>query len=153
MAEAQSIKGISLQSDLSQGLETIVSDEGAIVEGVVAPHASITGRTLQEINFRQRFRMVVVAVHRQGTNQRERLAELRIQAGDTLLMMGSNEAIRQLNNTEELIMLDRPRVPALSLRAKMPLALLIVTCVIALGLLKYSSHCRGRFVSGSPSSF
>jgi di/tricarboxylate transporter len=132
VAEAQSIKGISLQSDLTQGLETIVSDEGAIVEGVVAPHASITGRTLQEINFRQRFRMVVVAVHRQGTNQRERLAGLRIQAGDTLLMMGSNEAIRQLNNNEELIMLDRPRVPARSLRAKMPLALLIASSVIGL---------------------
>lgn len=135
VAEAQSIKGISLQGDLSQGLETIVSDEGAIVEGVVAPHASIAGRTLQEINFRQRFRMVVVAVHRQGTNQRERLAELRIQPGDTLLMMGSNEAIRQLNNNDELIMLDRPRVPARSLRAKMPLALFIATAVIGLASL------------------
>lgn len=130
VAEAQSSKGISLQSDLTQGLETIVSDEGAIVEGVVAPHASIAGRSLQEINFRQRFRMVVVAVHRQGTNQRERLAELKIQPGDTLLMMGSNEAIQQLNNNEELIMLDRPRVPARSLRAKMPLALFIATSVI-----------------------
>lgn len=132
VAEAQSIKGISLQTELSEGLETIVSDEGAIVEGVVAPHASISGKTLEDINFRQRFRMVIVAVHRRGTNQRERLASLRFQPGDTLLMMGSTEAINQLNSSDEIIMLDRPRVPARSLRAKMPIALLTSASVIAL---------------------
>lgn len=135
IAEAQSIKGISLQSDLTEGLETIVSDEGAIVEGVVAPHASIAGKTLGDINFRQRFRMVIVAVHRRGTNQRERLDSLRLQPGDTLLMMGSTEAINQLNTSDEIIMLDRPRVPARSLRAKMPIALITSTTVITLASL------------------
>jgi di/tricarboxylate transporter len=113
-------------------LETIVSDEGAIVEGVVAPHASITGKTLGDINFRQRFRMVIVAVHRRGTNQRESLDQLRLQPGDTLLMMGSTEAINQLNSSDEIIMLDRPRVPARSLRVKMPIALGTSASVIAL---------------------
>ena len=123
VAEAHSMDGIDLQAELTEGLETIATDEGAIVEGVVAPHASITGKTLGEINFRQRFRMVVVAVHRKGTNQRERLASLRLQEGDTLLMMGSTKAIESLNNSDEIIILDRPRVPAKSLRAKMPIAL------------------------------
>jgi len=123
VAEAHSMKGISIQTDLAEGLETIASDEGAIVEGVVAPHASIVGQTLGEINFRQRFRMVVVAVHRKGTNQRERLSSLRFQAGDTLLMMGSTSAIDSLANSDEIIILDRPRVPARSPRAKMPIAI------------------------------
>jgi di/tricarboxylate transporter len=123
VAEAHSMKGITMQSELAEGLETIASDEGALVEGVVAPHASINGLTLGEINFRQRFRMVVVAVHRKGTNQRERLSSLRLQAGDTLLMMGSTDAIDSLANSDEIIILDRPRVPAKSLRVKMPIAI------------------------------
>ena len=123
VAEANSMKGITMQSELAEGLETIASDEGALVEGVVAPHASVAGLTLGEINFRQRFRMVVVAVHRKGTNQRERLASLRLQAGDTLLMMGSTEAIDSLANSDDIIILDRPRVPARSLRVKMPIAI------------------------------
>ena len=123
VAEAHSMKGITMQSELAEGLETIATDEGALVEGVVAPHASISGLTLGEINFRQRFRMVVVAVHRKGTNQRERLGSLRLQAGDTLLMMGSTEAIDSLANSDEIIILDRPRVPAKSLRVKMPIAI------------------------------
>lgn len=123
VAEAHSMKGISIQTELAEGLETIATDEGALLEGVVAPHASIAGLSLGEINFRQRFRMVVVAVHRRGTNQRERLSSLRLQAGDTLLMMGSTASIDSLANSDEIIILDRPRVPARSLRIKMPIAI------------------------------
>lgn len=127
MARAQSMKEITIKPDLAEGLETIATDEGAIVEGVVAPQASIIGLNLEEINFRQRFRMVIITVHRKGTNQRERLAGLRLQAGDTLLMMGSGKAIESLANSDEIITLDRPRLPARSLKNKMPVA--IMTCV------------------------
>jgi len=123
IAEAHSMKGIDLQGEYTGDLETIAMDEGAIVEGVVAPHASIAGKNLGEINFRQRFRMVVVAVHRKGQNQRERLGSLRLQEGDTLLMMGSTKAIDALGNSDDVILLDRPRVPARSVSAKMPIAL------------------------------
>ena len=78
---------------------------------------------------------MVVAIHRKGQNQRERLNELRLQPGDTLLMMGSNKAIENLASSEELILLDRPRVPAKDIRAKMPIALLTSAGVVTLASL------------------
>jgi len=135
IAEAHSIKGIALHGEISAGLETIAMDEGALVEGVVGPHATILGKTLGEINFRQRFRMVVVAVHRKGHNQRDRLDSLRLQPGDTLLMMGSTKAINSLSTSEEIILLDRPRVPARSIRAKMPIAIGITIGIVTLATL------------------
>ena len=147
VAEAHSMKGITIQTELAEGLETIASDEGALVEGVVAPHASIAGLTLGEINFRQRFRMVVVAVHRKGTNQRERLSNLRLQAGDTLLMMGSTASIDSLANSDEIIILDRPRVPARSLRIKMPIAIATTIGIVTIATLNLvpivSAVCLG----------
>lgn len=135
VAEANSIKGISLHGQISAGLETIATDEGALVEGVVGPHATIAGKTLGEINFRQRFRMVVVAVHRKGHNQRDRLDSLRLQPGDTLLMMGSTKAINSLSSSEEIILLDRPRLPARSVRAKMPIAIAVTIGIVTLATL------------------
>ena len=147
VAEAHSMKGITIQTELAEGLETIVTDEGALVEGVVAPHASIADLTLGEINFRQRFRMVVVAVHRKGTNQRERLSNLRLQAGDTLLMMGSTASIDSLANSDEIIILDRPRVPARSLRIKMPIAIATTIGIVTMATLNLvpivSAVCLG----------
>lgn len=132
VAEAHSLKDLSLSREVTESLETIAMDEGALVEGVVGPHATITGKTLGEINFRQRFRMVVVAVHRKGENQRERLHSLRLQAGDTLLMMGSTKAIDSLADSDEVIILDRPRVPAKSLRVKMPIAILTTIGIVTM---------------------
>ena len=147
VAEAHSMKGITIQTELAEGLETIATDEGALVEGVVSPHASIAGSTLGEINFRQRFRMVVAAVHRKGTNQRERLSNLRLQAGDTLLMMGSTASIDSLANSDEIIILDRPRVPARSLRLKMPIAITTTIGIVTLATLNLvpivSAVCLG----------
>ena len=147
VAEAHSMKGITIQTELAEGLETIATDEGALVEGVVAPNASIAGLTLGEINFRQRFRMVVVAVHRKGTNQRERLSNLRLQVGDTLLMMGSTASIDSLANSDEIIILDRPRVPARSLRVKMPIAIGTTIGIVTLATLNLvpivSAVCLG----------
>ena len=135
VAEANSMKGVTLPHEIADSLETIATDEGALVEGVVAPHASIAGKSLGEINFRQRFRMVVVAVHRKGTNQRERLSSLRLQEGDTLLMMGSTTAIDSLASSDEIITLDRPRVPARSIRAKMPIAIAATVGIVSLASL------------------
>lgn len=136
VAEAHTNKEITLSSNQAGGLETIATDEGALVEGVVGPLATITGKTLGEINFRQRFRMVVVAVHRKGENQRERLDNLRLQPGDTLLMMGSTRAIDSLANSDEVIILDRPRVAARSVRAKLPITLLTAVGIVTLASLK-----------------
>jgi di/tricarboxylate transporter len=71
-------------------------------------------------------------VHRKGTNQRERLASLRLQEGDTLLMMGSTKAIDSLATSDEIIILDRPRVAARSVRTKMPIAIGTTAGIVAM---------------------
>ncbi len=130
--EAHQTKGIDMLGEREIGLEQIAADEGAIVEGMVAPGAQILGKTIQEISFRQRFRMVIVAVHRRGENLRNEINTLRLMEGDTLLMMGSNKAIEQLRNKDDIVLLDKPRTPAKSTRSKLPLALSIVGGVVLL---------------------
>ena len=51
-------------------------------------------------------------------------------------MMGSTNAIESLANSDEVIILDRPRVPARSFRAKMPIALLTSVGIVVLASLK-----------------
>lgn len=125
------MEGIDILGATEIGLEQIAADEGAIVEGMVAPGSPIAGRTLQEISFRQRYRMVVVAVHRRGQNLRDRLHTLRLAEGDTLLLMGSNKAIENLRMKDDLILLDRPKTPAQSYRRKMPVAIAITAGLVA----------------------
>lgn len=130
IATTRGIAGIDLVSELNIGLEQIAAHEGSLVEAVVNPHSSIVGHTVTEVNFRQRFRMVVLAVHRKGRNLRERLETLPLEAGDIVLMMGTDQAIDALRQSDDLVLFDRARVPATSQYKKMPVVLGVIAAVV-----------------------
>lgn len=143
--------GIDLSTELNLGLEQIAAHEGSLVESVVNPHSSLVGHTVREVNFRQRFRMVVLAVHRKGRNVREKIDTLALEAGDVILMMGTDQAIDALRTSEDLVLFDRERVPAVSLHSRMPLVIGVIASVVivaSLGLvpIEIAALCGAVFV-------
>ena len=108
LATARNMEGIDFGGEMGLDLAQIAAHEGAIVEGVLGPRSSIEGMTIDEINFRQRFRVIVLAVHRNGRNLRSQLNTVRLQFGDTLLLMGTDPAINHLRQSEDIVLLDKP---------------------------------------------
>jgi di/tricarboxylate transporter len=135
LAHARSLAGIALGATRGIGLETISAHEGAIVEGVIGPRSTIIGSTVSEINFRQRFRVILVAIHRRGINLRKKIKDVRFQPGDLLLMMGTDAAIGQLRSNSDILLLDHPHTPARSQRRKIPLVLATVAGVVVVASL------------------
>lgn len=138
IAAARSVEGLDLVSDLQLGLEQIAAHEGSLVEAVVLPQSELIGKTVRGVNFRQRFRMVAVALHRKGRNVREAIETLPIETGDVLLMMGTDEAINALRSSNDLILFDRARTPTKSPTGQIALVLGVIAAVIscsALGIL------------------
>jgi len=130
IATARGVAGIDLVAEMKLGLEQIAAHEGSLVEAVVNPHSSIVGHTVREVNFRQRFRMVALALHRKGRNVREQLDTLPIEPGDILLMMGTDQAIDALRQSEDLVLFDRARLPSTSQYKKIPIVLAVIAAVI-----------------------
>lgn len=130
IAKAREAAGIDFAGERGIDLEPISAHEGAIVEGVIGPMSSIVGKTIREINFRQRYRMVILAVHRRGRNVREKLETLPLDFGDTLLMMGTDKAIDNLHSSDDIILLDRPQLPAKDMRRRMPLVIGVIAAMI-----------------------
>lgn len=130
VAAARSMEGVDLVSDLELGLEQIAAHEGSLVEAVVLPQSDLVGRTVRGVNFRQRFRMVAVALHRKGQNVREAMETLPIEPGDVLLMMGTDEAINALRGSDDLVLFDRARTPTKSPTSKIALVLGVIAAVI-----------------------
>jgi di/tricarboxylate transporter len=131
VAHARSLRGIDFAAELKLGLEQIAAHEGAIVEGIVGANSALIGQSLASSNFRQHYRMVVLAVHRSGRNLRERFHEIPLQFGDTLLMLGTDAAIQRLRSGDDIHLIDQPRVPAASLQAKLPIVLGTIAAVVA----------------------
>ncbi|MCH6257276.1 SLC13 family permease [Puniceicoccaceae bacterium K14] len=131
MAKARNLQGLDFDTEKQVGLEQIAAHEGLLVEGILGPNSEIIGRRLEEVNFRQRYRMVVLAVHRKGRNLREHLETIRLEFGDTLLMLGTDEAIQNLRGSEDIIMMDRQPIPTKRKTAKVLTVVGTIVAIIA----------------------
>lgn len=128
--QARSVEGLRLAAEEREGLETISAHEGSIVEGVIGPRSSIIGKTITELNFRQRFRMILLAIHRRGINMRDRIDTLPLEEGDTILMMGTDSAREQIRHGDDILLLDRPHTPSQDFRRKAPIVLLTMLAIV-----------------------
>ncbi|MDA7916412.1 SLC13 family permease [Verrucomicrobia bacterium] len=104
--EIQDVEGLEILPGQNLGLESLGGERAAVVECVVAPDSSMIGRTLKQANFRQRFGVLILAVHRKGVNIQEQLGKTRLDFGDTLLVQGSQTAINQLKENPNFLMLQ-----------------------------------------------
>ncbi|MCD8483879.1 MAG: SLC13 family permease [Verrucomicrobia bacterium] len=131
VAQARKVDGLDFVAEAKLGLEQIAAHEGMIVEGVIGPDSSLLGKSVAQANFRQRYRMIVLAVHRKGKNLRDQFHDLTFQFGDTLLMMGTDTAIENMRKSEDIILIDRPPVPAKRSKVQMGLVLGTIATVVA----------------------
>lgn len=123
------------------GLSYIHTEKAVMMEGMIGPHSALIGRSLVEINFRQHYGVLIIALHREGENQRADFERVRLEVGDTLLLEGSKERMSELFNSGDFINLSevkpKPVVrkdDAVNYRASRSwVALLALLLVIVLG--------------------
>lgn len=128
-------EGIDVRGNDSTGLEGVRTESALLMEGIIGPESTMTGKSLKELNFRQRFGVIILAVHRRGRNLRERFEDEKLAFGDTILVQGPSEKMRQLFRQKDFINLSEPEHTVLR-RSKAPIAigaLLLFMLVGALG--------------------
>jgi len=110
-------------------------------EVVLAPNSSLRGQTLQEIDFRARYGLAVLAIRHHGETVFVHLSDIRLEFGDSLLIQGSIDKINDLRRESDLLLLDMPPIETRRTK-KAPLAigiLLAVLVVVTTGWLPVSA--------------
>lgn len=64
-----------------------------LTEAVISPESSLVGQTANRLNLRERHGINIVAVARQGQRLKRRLGDIRFNAGDILLVQGSEDTL------------------------------------------------------------
>jgi len=106
IADAQQPKGLEVEHEVGWEIQDLESEEVGVVEVVLAPHSSLAGKTLEGIDFRDKFGLTVVAIWREGRPRRTRLADLPLRFGDALLVQGPWEKIRLLGTEPDFLLLE-----------------------------------------------
>ena len=107
-------KLLSSQPEYLRGMLTIGGFEsetdGAqpliISEAVIAPGSRMIGRTIEQVGFRRQTGTLVLGVQRRSRMIRKRMLEIRLEAGDVLLLFGYDSDMLSLRNNRDLLLLD-----------------------------------------------
>ncbi len=104
-----------------------------LYEAVVAPSSTLVGQTLRETHFREHYGGVVLAIQRQDERLDGSLGRTPIKAGDLLLIEAWNGFDKRWNEHREefYLVAARREEQKKPLKRKAPLALLILTAMIA----------------------
>ena len=104
LLDVREVEGFKLfdQSDL--GIEQLNTTEAMMVEAMIKPTSGLLSQSLSEADFRGRFNLTVVALHRKGKNLRLRLNQIKLQTGDSLLLLGAKSSIEKLRGAHETVL-------------------------------------------------
>jgi di/tricarboxylate transporter len=134
------LMGLSDQDGITQGtpdqlgLEDVRTESAVMMEGIIGPDSTLAGKSLKELNFRQRFGVIIVAVHRRGRNLRERFEDVKLAFGDTLLVQGPARRMQQLFELKDFVNLSEPKEIAIRSK-KAPFAISAILAFMVVGLL------------------
>lgn len=103
-----------------------------LVECIVSPGSPLAGQSIRELDFRRRYGVLVIALHRRGGETLDRdFSAQPLEAGDTLLLEGEEQAIERLESDDDFLILNHVthRAPR---RAKRFVALGLAVTVVVL---------------------
>jgi len=92
-------------------LEPTNEEEQTLVELVIQSGSSLVGETLQSSSFRGRYDANVLAYRSRGETVRQRMDELKLRVGDTLLIQAPEDSIDRLSQSPDFILAHEPDEP------------------------------------------
>ena len=98
--------GVLLLSDVKMSQGELIGESLVLVEGLISQGSDIIGKTLSELNYRQRYSSFVLAIKRQTELLRDKVAHIRLRFSDTLLIMVPRKKLEDLRKSNEIIVLE-----------------------------------------------
>jgi di/tricarboxylate transporter len=122
--------GLMLSEDTSL-LEYLASEDTPLIEAILAPRSEFDGRTLKDINFRERYGLQVISLWREGSLHEKNIGNLPLRMGDAMLLQGPRAQVDSFQLDQNFIILGEERVSSPGLKALLSTGVLLGSLVLA----------------------
>lgn len=142
------LQELEVETKIGPGIGALESERLTLMDATLDPRSSLAGRTVGELNFRERYGIELAGIWREGQTITTDLAEERLQVGDALLMIGPRDRLQLLENDSDfLILTPLGQAPPDTRRA--PLAAAIMLGVVVTVMLGYAPIAVAAVVGGT----
>ena len=102
----QGLEGVFVETpDKVSDASILEDDQVGLVEVVLSPHSVLSGQTLRQLNFREKYGLSVLAIWRKGRAYRSDLGNMALGFGDALLLYGPWKKLTVLGREPNFLVL------------------------------------------------
>jgi di/tricarboxylate transporter len=96
-------EGLTLKDHLDTYKYDLDASQSGIVEAVVSPRSNLVGKTLHDVNLRDRFRISPLCIYRQEELYRAQMKDIPLQVGDVIRLFGTWKRLKALQQEGGLL--------------------------------------------------
>lgn len=105
IVDLQQVKGLTPATDQIFKLDS-PRRERLLIEAVVSPSHPVNGKTIKKGRFRNLYDAAVLAVSRNGERVKEKVGDIRLKTGDTLLLEAHPNFLQQYKNSSDYYLIS-----------------------------------------------
>ncbi|MFN2406780.1 MAG: SLC13 family permease [Pyrinomonadaceae bacterium] len=98
--------GIEIKPDFKLNDSVLETRGTELFEAMVPRGSDLIGRTLKNLGFRRRHRVVVLAINRHGVDLLSKISRVKLRFGDVLLIQGTREQVEALAAEGQILLLE-----------------------------------------------
>ncbi len=142
------LQELDIDTHVAKNLSAFESGRLTLMDATLDPRSTLAGRTVGELNFRERYGIELAGIWREGAPIGSELANEQLQVGDALLMLGPRDRLAMLGSDSDfLVLTPLGQAPPDSRRA--PLAAAIMFGVVVSVMAGYAPISVAAVVGGS----
>ena len=108
LLQIQESQGVSIKA-LTVEDQDLEDANIVLVEAFISPVSGLVDSTLKEVNFRQTYKANALAIRSHGRTIREKIGKIRLEYGDSLLILTSREQLQVLMESPDFLVLEEVR--------------------------------------------
>ena len=142
------LQELEIDTSVPANLGAFESERLTLMDATLDPRSNLAGRSVGELNFRERYGVELAGIWREGEPIGTELADERLQLGDAILLLGPRDRLALLTSDSDfLILTPLGQKPPDTRRA--PLAAFIMLGVVLSTMLGYTPISVAAVVGGS----
>ncbi len=122
-------------------------EERSLTEAVIANTSPLVGKTVREGRFRSIYNAAIIAVTRNGEKIHQKIGDIKLHAGDTLLMVSHPAFIEQYRNSRDFFLVSSSGDVRSVRHERAPLAMAILLSMVAVVALGWTSMLKAAMLA------
>ncbi len=127
--ELGDLEKLQIERRTRPDIQSLVTDNVGVVEVILSPQTTLVGKTLRQLNFREKYGLNVLAIWRGGKAFRSDLRDMDLRFGDAILLLGPRNKLQLLGREPDFVVLTEMAQREVR-QEKMNISILIMAAVL-----------------------